>query len=380
MIKRNDKTDASLKNLRSKTIYKIQLEAVKRRRHQISNDSYVVSAKSEILTCETGRPPDVPSNIYRIACTNTHARFSFDAFTEHNAEIIALRVNYKPTSTETNPREISMDIPPDSTEFILSNLIERTEYEATIYALTEEYLNEKHYQDVSRLPLKLEPSDWLSNKSFQFQTSGCEPVSKINIKRANTELIELEWTLPKVYGSTKYISQVLRWKLEHGGEEHSIKLDRNTKQYTVHERLPSGSYKISLDSYLSVKVNLEDDNDDTNRKELRLTTTETASVRFHVPVTCERPEIYLTGYTTDTIELEWSKPNLFSIIDHPEKVNEQLRIHRRLLAYRVEINGRQQNKLEGNQYKCTLAKCRPDEEYKVQLCAQTIVQYEYMDN
>ncbi|CAM4854988.1 unnamed protein product [Rotaria socialis] len=376
----NDKTDVSLKSLQSKTIYKIQLEAIKRRRHQTSNDSYIVSAKSEILTCETGRPPDVPSNIYRIACTNTNARFSFDAFTERNAEIIALRVNYKPTSTETNPREISMDIPPDSTEFILSNLIERTEYEATIYALTEEYLYEKHYQDVSRLPLKLEPSDWLSNKSFQFQTSGFEPVSKINIKRANTELIELEWTLPKVYGSTKYISQVLRWKLEHGGEEHSIKLDRNTKQYTVHERLPSGSYKISLDSYLSVKVNLEDDNDDTNRKELRLTTTETASVRFHAPVTCERPEIYLTGYTTDTIDLEWNKPNLFSIIDHPEKVNEQLKIHRRLLAYRVEINGRQQNKLEGNQYKCTLTKCQPDEEYKVQLCAQTIVQYEYMDN
>ncbi|CAF5004184.1 unnamed protein product [Rotaria sp. Silwood1] len=90
---------------------------------------------SEILTFHTGTAPDAPAGLHLIACTNTNARIGFDPFIEHNAEIIALRVQCEPLSSETNAREISIDLQPDSTEFILSNLIERTTYNATIYAI-----------------------------------------------------------------------------------------------------------------------------------------------------------------------------------------------------------------------------------------------------
>ncbi|CAF0725940.1 unnamed protein product [Rotaria sordida] len=373
-----DKVNALLKDLQSKTTYSIQLEALKKRRHPTSNDSYIVSSMSEILTFETGAPPDPPANVRLIACTNTNARIGFDPFIERNAEIITLRVQCKPISTETNAREISMDLTPDSTEFILSNLIERTEYNVTIYAITEEYLKENHCRDVSQLPKELKSSDWLSKNSLSFQTSGCEPASQINICRATTDAIELKWTLPKVYGSTKYINQILRWKLEHGGEEQNVELDENVTQYTIPGRLPSGLYKISLDSFFSVKINLEDDDDETSRKEIRLTTTHSATVRFHIPLICEKPAIYLTGYTQNTIDLAWNKPHMFSIIDHPEKLNEQLKIHRRLLGYKIDVDGHTQNILEENQCNCILTECQPGEIYKVQLFVRTIAQNEYM--
>jgi hypothetical protein len=333
-----------------------------------------------MLTFDTGSPPDPPLNLYLIASTNTDARFGFDQFIEHNAEIITIRVQCESISSEINTKDISMDLTPDSTEFILTDLIEHTDYNVTIYGITEEYLDENRCRDVSQLPKKFKPSDWLPNKSLQFKTSGCEPIEKINIRRATTESVYLDWTLPKVYGSTQYIGQILRWKLELGGEEQSRELDRNATNATIPGTLPSGLYKISLDSIFSVKINLEDNNDETSRKEIRLTTTESIIVRFHTPATCERPEIYLTGYTTDTVDLTWNKPNLFSIIDHPEKNNEQLKIHRRLIGYRVDINGQKHNTLDEDQYRCTLTECKPGEKYQVQLIAQTIVQNVYMND
>jgi hypothetical protein len=346
----------------------------------LSSETYIVTTTSEILSFETGAPPDAPSNLYIIACTNTSVRIGFDPFIEHNAEIITLSVHCEPVSPGTQTKEIILDLTPDSTEFILSNLIEHTDYIVTIYAITDEYLNEIHCRDVSRLPKKLKPSLWLINKSLQFTTSGCEPASQIHIHGATIESIQLEWASPKAYGTTKFLRQILRWKLERGGDEHRIELDTNITQAIIPGILPLGFYKLSLDSLFSIKINLEDDNDETNRKQICLTTTETTSVRYRIPGLSERPEIYLTGYTTTTVDLTWNKPNMFSIIDHPEILNEQINIHRRLLGYRVEINGRKYNTLGEDQYQCTLTECQAGEEYKVQLVAQTTIQNEYLND
>lgn len=342
-------------------------------------DLYVVSNKSKVLSFETGKPPDPPSYFRLAACTNTHARCEFTPFTEHNAEIKALRVNYKSISSEEDTRENLLELRPNETEFILSNLMEHTQYEVTIHAITEEYLKEHNCRDTSQLPLKLESSYWSSSKSMRFETNGCEPIKKINIIQATTESIQLEWVLPKAYGSTTYIKQVIRWKLEHGGEDQNVELDRNTTKYTIPGRLPSGPYKISIDAYFSTTINLDVD-DETSRKEFYLTTTVSAFVRFHVPVTCEQPELYLTGYTLDTIDLAWNKPNMFSIVDHPEKLNEQLKIHRKLIEYRIQIDGETKSNIDGDQYNCTLTKCEPGREYKVELCARSVVQTENLNN
>ena len=337
-----------------------------------------MSSTSEMITFKTGAPPDAPSKLFIIACTNTSVRIGFDPFIEHSAEIITLRVHCQPISSGIHTREIILDLTPDATEFRLSNLIERNDYNVTIYAITDEYIDEIRCRDVSQLPKKLKPSYWLTNKSLQFTTSGCEPARQIRIHSATIEAIQLEWILPKAYGSTQFLSQILRWKLERGGEEHSLELDCDITKTTIPGILPMGSYKISIDSLFSIKINLEDDNDERSRKEIRLTTTETASVRFRLPSLSERPEVYLTGYSTTTIDLTWNKPNMFSIIDHPERLNEQIKLHRRLLGYRVEINGRKYNTLDENQYQCTLTECQAGEDYKVQLVTQTTIQTEYM--
>jgi hypothetical protein len=396
-----DKTNHQLKDLQSATAYQIQLEAIKKRRYEKSNgisiliiylskkkkvlfsllsETYIVSTTSNILTFETGGPPDAPANLYIIACTNTAVRIGFDAFIEHNAEIITLRVHCESISSGIQTKEIILDLTPDSTEFILSNLIERTDYNVTIYAITDEYLNEIHCRDISQLPKKLKSSDWLTNKSLQFTTSGCEPASQLHVRASTIESIQLEWISAKAYGSTKFLGQILRWKFERGGDERSLKLDCNITKATIPGILPLGLYKIFLDSLFSVKINLEDERSaDNKRKEIFLTTTETASVRFRTPGLSERPEIYLTGYTTTTIDLTWNKPNMFGIIEHPEKLSEQIKIHRRLLGYRVEINGQKYNTLNEDQYQCTLTECRAGEEYKVQLVAQTVIQNEYIN-
>ncbi|CAF1247085.1 unnamed protein product [Rotaria sordida] len=67
-------------------------------------------------------PPDAPSDINIIACTNAAVRIGFDPFMEHSAEIIALCVHCESiSSSNTHIKEIILD----STEFILSNITKR---------------------------------------------------------------------------------------------------------------------------------------------------------------------------------------------------------------------------------------------------------------
>lgn len=340
---------------------------------------YIVSSRPEITSFQTGGPPDAPSKLRLIANTNTDVRIGFDPFIEHNAEILGLHVLCEPLHSSTNDREVVTHLTPDSTEFILSNLIERTQYNVTVYAITEEYLNEKAYRDVSHLPNKLPESEWLSKVSLRFETSGYEPTNKLKIIRGSTDCILLEWELPKVYGSTKFIDQILRWNLEHSGEEHRMQLSPDVKTAKIPGRLPSGSYKVCLDAFFSVKINLDDDSNEQSRKESCCTTTESVLVRFHIPDICEQPQLYLTGYTTKTIDLAWNKPNMFYLIDHPEKLHEKLKIHYRLSGYRIDVNQSTQNKLDEHEHRCTLTECQPGDQYKIQLFAQTVVQNEYMD-
>lgn len=200
------------------------------------------------------------------------------------------------------------------------------------------------------------------------------------IYHASIQSIQLQWILPKAYGSTSFLRQVLRWKLQNEEIEKSIELDCETNEATVPGILSYGIYKISLDSYFSIKINLEDESDESSRKEIRLTTTETTPISFQVPGLAEKPEVYLTGYTTSTIDLTWNKPNMFTVIEHPEKLNESIKIHRNLLAYRVEVNGQRYNTLAKDKYQCTLTECKPGEEYKVQLVVQTAIQAQYIND
>ncbi|CAF1347595.1 unnamed protein product [Rotaria sordida] len=107
------------------------------------------------------------------------------------------------------------------------------------------YLHEIYCRDILQLPKKLKTSYSLTNKSLQFRTN--------------------------VYDSTKFLGQILHWKLERGDIEHSMELDCNIKNTLIPGILPLGTCKISLDSLFSIKLNIDNE---INRKEIRLTTTE----------------------------------------------------------------------------------------------------------
>lgn len=310
--------------------------------------------------------------MHLIACTNNAARIGFDPFIEHNAEIIILRAHAEPATPQTKAREINIDLTPDAKEFLLSNLLERTTYSVTIYAITEEYLAENHCRDVSQLPKKLKPSDWLSHKSFEFMSAGCEPPSILEILTATSDYIALRWEGAKAFGSSEYFGQALRWKMEQG-EEQQMELSRDATNARIPGILPSGLYKITLDSVFSIKINLDESNDETGRREIRLSTSKMVPVRYTVPNNCEKSEIYLTGYTSKTLDLTWTRPHLFTVSDHPEKIGEQMKIHRRLIGYRIDVNGQKRDELAIDQDRCTLTQCLPDQEYRVQLTTETVV-------
>ena len=390
----DEKNSFKLTDLQSATIYEIQLEAIKEREHQTTNgifrsnfefyafvyfclETFVVSGVTDSLTFTTGAPPKAPSKFGITSCTNTAVRLGFDPFVEQSAEIIALRVHCQPLSAGKHLKDMVFDITPDSTDFLLANLDERTDYQVTIYAITEEYLNEMNCSDISQLPSQLQPSQWLTYQTLTFTTSGCEPASQLRIRNSTIESIELEWALPKAYGSTEFIGQILRWKAEDSGREHSLELDCHTTNAVIPGILQIGLYRISLDSIFHSRTNVDDES---GRKEIRLTISETTSVRYQIPGLSERPEICLTGYTTTTIYLTWNKPNMFNQMNHPGRLDETVSMHRKLLGYRVEINGQKYNTLDDDQYQCTLTECRPGEDYTVRLVARTSLQNEYLDD
>lgn len=379
-LRLDDQSNHRLKHLQRATNYHVQLEAFQRRRYPNSSDreTFLVSTTTEIVPFRTGAPPTAPKNVVVLASTNSSVRIGFDPFIEHHCEIISLRVLCQVVSPAVHTKDIRLDLTPDLTEFTLTDLIEQTEYQLTIFAITDEYLQEIRCEDIRQLSKQLKLSDWLTKTSLLFVTSGCQPAGQIHIREATIESMKIQWTPAQVFGSTRHLEQRLEWRREQNGQTQSMQLDRKDVEATIPGIHPTGLYNIFLHSIFSVKTALSI-NDEEDRKELCLTTTESTAIRFRTPGLCERPEVFLTGYTCDTVDLTWNKPNMFNAVDHPERLSEQIQIHRRLLGYRIDINGHKHNTLDDNQYQCTLTECLPGEEYKVQLVAKTVIQTEYIN-
>lgn len=181
----------------------------------------------------------------------------------------------------------------------------------------------------------------------------------------------MEWQLPKAYGSAHLTGQIIRYKLN-DEQEKMVKLDRSTSKLTVPGVLTSGLYTVYLDSWFSIKVNLEEDND-TGRQELRLTKSEMILVEFVIPSKPEGPLICISSYTTDSIDICWNKPNMFEMIDHPEKPNEKLYVHRELTGYKLNVNRNESQNFDPFQNKFTLVNCKHGAKYTIELFAQSKV-------
>ena len=386
-----DELTYQLKELRPSTIYEVQLESFQIRQDEMTNgmlmfffcrcrltwsivcfwERYVVSAKSEVLEFQTGSPPSPPSDLFVVDSTNTAVRIGFDPFVEHNEQIVGLRVHCQPVSSTIHTEQIIGELTPDSTEFLLSDLIESTKYKATLSAITEEYLNEIACRDISQLAETLPKSIWLVEKTIDFDTSGCKAASDLRLGRVSLEAIELHWSPGKGFGSSKLLRQTLTCKFEHEQEQQTDELDLEASSALIPARLASGFYSFTIDSFFQQKIELGRHDDPTNIRQICLTTNKTIDVRLPAVHLQDKPQIYLTGYTRTTIELTWNKPNLFTIIDHPQRLNERVEIHRRLLGYTIEVNEQEYHRLDEEQCQCRLTQCHPGEDYQVELLVES---------
>ena len=139
---------------------------------------------------------------------------------------------------------------------------------------------------------------------------------------------------------------------------------------------PGILYKIVVESVVSVKTTLDsqerdDERDDAMTSQNRRTThvmSKPLFVRTKAP--CEKPVVYVTGYSDDKIHLAWERPKLYSVIGQDDSGNPHYLKHS-LEGYRLEINGRPHMRLRENAQSCTLVKCRAGKSYRVELVACT---------
>ena len=127
-----------------------------------------------------------------------------------------------------------------------------------------------------------------------------------------------------------------------------------------------------VEAVVSVKTTLHSKIRDPESEKLNRRTTHVMSkpvfVRTRAP--CERPKLYITGYTQNTIQLYWERPLLYSVIGKDSSGNPQY-LKLSLENYRLEINGKPHMRLLSSAQSCTLIKCKAGKKYKIELVACT---------
>ena len=57
-----------------------------------------------------------------------------------------------------------------------------------------------------------------------------------------------------------------------------------------------------------------------------------------VPAPCEPPIVSLTGYTSETIDIYWPRPSLYSQHRNPNNLEQKIHLYRRLIGYQLMVN------------------------------------------
>jgi len=112
---------------------------------------------------------------------------------------------------------ISCDLPPDATSTVIRGLTEKTDYVATVRAVTAVYFDMlpdgNAVKRARRLPADRLPTDdaWLPAAKTFVTTSGTDRATDVRVVRASPDSISLEWTAPRTYGSDELQGTVIRW-------------------------------------------------------------------------------------------------------------------------------------------------------------------------
>ena len=100
-------------------------------------------------------------------------------------------------------------------------------------------------------------------------------------------------------------------------------------------------------------------------RDTRCTNVASNILMLRVPAPCEPVVLNLTGYSSETVDIYWPRPCLYSQHVDVAAPDQKLHLYRHLLGYRLEVNGIRQRTLEPNETTCTLTKCKPLHTYNI---------------
>lgn len=101
---------------------------------------------------------------------------------------------------------------------------------------------------------------------------------------------------------------------------------------------------------------------------------------LRIPAPCEPVSLNLTSYSSETIDIYWAKPSLYTQQNDPDNPDRSLHVYRHLIGYKLEVNQIEQRSLEANENSCTLFKCKPLNTYSIVIVARTCLQTDAMVN
>ena len=297
-----------------------------------------------------------------------------------------MRVDAVAVQSRDRHKHSCVEVVPNATSAIVESLSEKTEYLITITAITDEYFDQLppgHELKATRiLPKDKSPKEdtWLPSTSVIAMTSGTDAPSDVKVKRTTVNSVSLSWKPAVVYGSNRLQGTVVRWaegrfrtqfREENGMASHrSVMADSN--HVMIEDLQPGLLYKFVVEAVVSVKTTLEASSNDPEYEKQNRRTTHVMSrpvlVRTRAP--CEPPRPIVTGYSTNTIQLYWEKPLLYSVIGRDVNDNPKY-LKLSLEGYRLMINDKPHMRLSSSAQSCTLIKCKPGKTYKVVLIAMT---------
>lgn len=230
-------------------------------------------------------------------------------------------------------------------------------------------------------------------------TSGTEPAANLNWSRKHDNSIGLSWRLPKTYGTNHIVNQVVCYqKKEEGSMATQIPIPSDSIGYKLTDLVVGAKYRIWIEAVVCVKLHIDattnkyctelNDNNAalSNRinyykelKDNRCINVSSEQLVMRVPAPCEPTSISLTGYTNETIDIQWPKPYLYSQHNNPDNPDQRIHIYRHLIGYKLLVNNIQLRSLQAHETVCTLIKCKPLNTYNIVLSALTCIPDENND-
>ncbi len=361
---------------------------------------YIVYSQSSQHQFQTASPPDPPTNLF-VESTTCHAvKICWDPPVDHGSELLATRIDCYPLKTE-NPIHIFKELTPDTKSCIIENLSEKTKYRITITVITEEYLVYHKIKETSQIPNSSLNSSkpWLPSAQIDVMTAGTEPATQLTWTLKHDNSIFISWKSPRTYGTNCLVNQVLCYQKKNGQGSMAtqIPIQANAIGYKLADLLVGSKYRIWIEAVVSIRLNIESSNTADNEKfsdetdldrrinfykelkDNRCINVASEHLLIRVPAPCEPPIVSLTGYTSETIDIYWPRPNMYSQHKDVDIPGQKIHLYRKLIGYQLLVNEIQQRSLQWHETSCTLIKCKPLHTYNIVIKALTCLPDKELD-